>query len=166
MKVKYINVNDLDTPSFAFIICEENGVQYTPEYNDKGIVIGFVKVIFEITKLVPINGDYEVMEGTNGLYAYYTKDEIIIGSQGEVASELTDLIAHKDFPDFIKNSIENFINEFGHTDRLEVAIKYRAPYLQSVKENKDFRKDILRKSESNARGGNLTGSIKRLNYGY
>ncbi|MDR1196773.1 MAG: hypothetical protein LBL08_00660 [Candidatus Nomurabacteria bacterium] len=112
MKVKYVNVCKEDMraphyPHFAFIICEENGVFYTPEYDTPvgpklatvegpagdllwngipvgpgwmDIVIGFVEGTFERTILLPVKGEYWIEKGSEGLWAFfYSPDNIKIG---------------------------------------------------------------------------------------
>ena len=123
MKVKYANVDDKAFPSFAFIICEEDGKLFTPTYKENGRIAYFAKVEIFTTYLLDIYENYDLQIGSKRIFAYYCDGRVYTGNKRKMSKILSSLLAeNKIRAPFGMLEVIQFLNTKGEK-RLEVLKK-------------------------------------------
>lgn len=92
MIVKYLNIDDKEISTFAFIICEENGILYTPVYNTKSRIAYFTDVTIKNTSLVEVYDKYDLNVGDKRIYAYYCNYTSFLGNKNKLKDILLTLL--------------------------------------------------------------------------
>ena len=92
MKIKYANVDNTDYPSFAYIICEENGIMFSPVYNRWNRVDYFTEVEIIHTNKITINEDYIIRKGDACIYAYFCNNIVYLGKKRKIKTLLMSLL--------------------------------------------------------------------------
>ena len=92
MKIIYANIDSMDFPSFAYIICEENGLLYSPVYNRWNRVEYFTEVEIIHTFKININENLDIRKGDKCIYAYYCNNVIYLGEMKKIRAILMNLL--------------------------------------------------------------------------
>ena len=134
MLVKYVNIEDKIISTFAYVICEEDGVIYTPVYNKMNKITRFVEVTITNTLKVDVDCDYDLQVGDTRLYAYYRHGAVYFGKEKKIKSILLELLNDgKPWKEFCKLDVIEFLGLKGEV--LDNAIRDCYLYLRSVSPN-------------------------------
>ena len=107
MKLTHINVSNRNIPSFAYLICEDNGKYFAPIFDSDNTVLDFRPVCCKTTPLIKVAVEQQINIEKNdcGLFAYYSVDKILIGDAEELVIQLFELSKKQDIHE---NRLEKF----------------------------------------------------------
>ena len=92
MKIKYANIDNTDFPSFAYVVCEENGILYSPVYNKWNRVDYFTEIEIINTCKIDIYENYDLRKGDKCVYAYYCDNVVYLGKMKKIKTMLLCLL--------------------------------------------------------------------------
>ncbi|MDR2571136.1 MAG: hypothetical protein LBD23_12740 [Oscillospiraceae bacterium] len=109
----HINVSNRKIPSFAYLICENDGELFVPIFDINNIVLDF-KTINCNTPLIRIRQEQqiEIEKGDQGLFAYYTVDNILIADAEELVIQLLELSKKQSMSQGCLRSFEAFAKKY------------------------------------------------------
>ena len=110
MKLTYVNVSNEKIPSFAYLICEDDGKLFVPLFDIYNTVLDFKPVDCN-TPLIKVKEDQriEISRGDQGLFAYYyTVDNILIADAEELVVQLLELSKKQNMTEDYLRSFEAF----------------------------------------------------------
>ncbi len=115
MKVKYINIDYSNCPSFGYIICENKNILHTPVYNNKNRVSYFVETSIENTRLIEVTEIFDLNIGDERIFSYYHNNIMIIGHKKKIKQQLLDLVKNDEIKEpFCLLELINFLKIRGH----------------------------------------------------
>ena len=94
MKIEFLAFPTDRFPCFGFTVCSENGKLYLPEYNAKDTVCNFEEADFKTMYLQKYEGEYNIDEGENRIYAYRLLNEKkpIVGTMETISTQLAEAL--------------------------------------------------------------------------
>jgi len=92
MKIKYVNVDDKEFSSFAYVICEENGKLFSPVYNKRNRIAYFTEVEIVNTYLLDTYENDDIHVGSRRIFAYYCNYKVYLGEKGKIRAILLGLL--------------------------------------------------------------------------
>ena len=114
MKLTYLNVFNKEIPSFAYLICEDEGKLFVPVFDNYNTVLDF-KVVDCTTPLIKVRDEQqiEIERNAHGLFAYYYNDDnIFIADAEELIVLLLELSKKQNLSDDYLRSFEAFAKKY------------------------------------------------------
>lgn len=114
MKLTYMGVPNTEIPSFAYLICEDDGKLFIPIFDINNTVLDFKSVDFN-TSLIEAKKEQqiEIEKGDYGLFAYYYNEDIIfIADAEELVIQLLEFSKKQNMSEDYLISFEAFAKKY------------------------------------------------------
>ena len=113
MRLTHINVFNREIPSFAYLICENDGKYFVPIFANDNTVLDFRTVDCKIPPIkVKDEQQIEIEKGDHGLFAYYTVDNVLIADAEELVISLLELSKKQNMSESCLRSFEAFAKKY------------------------------------------------------